>query len=162
MQIGLRLFRALLAADEDLEQKLNAQGQLNLALLYHDDRKQAETFATAMQESGHGSKQGKIKNYPIQIILTDRSRLKELEEQAPAALYLVQPLPDSMLEEVIRYGIDYQRMVFSPFEGDVEKGVLAGLAIEVRVLPYINQTTLRQSRIHLKSLLLKVAKIYES
>lgn len=161
VQIGLRLFRALLAADQDLGQKVNAQGQLGLALLYRDDRRQAEAFATALQESGHGNEQGKIRNYPIQIILIDGIHLKELQERAPAAIYLVQPLPDSILESVIRYGIDHQRIVFSPFEGHVEKGVLAGLAIEVRVLPYINRITLRQSRIRLKNLLLHVAKIHE-
>ncbi|MEZ5584768.1 MAG: hypothetical protein R3F37_20165 [Candidatus Competibacteraceae bacterium] len=162
VQIGLRLFRALLAADQDLGQKVNAQGQLSLALLYRDDRRQAEVFATALQESGRGSEQGKIRNYPIRIILIDGIHLKELQEQAPAAIYLVQPLPDPILESVIRYGIDHQRIVFSPFEGHVEKGVLAGLAIEGRVLPYINRITLRRSGVRLKSLLLKVAKIHES
>lgn len=161
-QIGLRLFRALLAADEDLEQKLNAQGRLGLALLYQDDRRRAEEFATALRESGHGSEQGKIRNHPIQIILMDGVHIKELQKQAPAAIYLVQPLPDPILQQVIQYGIDYQRIVFSPFEGHVEKGILAGLAIEVRVLPYINRMTLRRSGVRLKSLLLKVAKIHES
>ncbi|MCP5125768.1 MAG: hypothetical protein H6973_09090 [Gammaproteobacteria bacterium] len=160
-QIGLRLFRALLAADEDLGQKIDAQGRLLLALLYRNDRRIAEKFAAALQASGHGREQGKIKNYPIQVILADGAHFSTLQEQVPAAIYLVQSLPDPVLEEVIRYGIDHQRVVFSPFEGHVERGVLAGLAIEVRVLPYINQTTLRRSGIRLKSLLLKVAKIHE-
>ena len=162
VQIGLRLFRALLAADKDLEQKVNAQGWLELALLYWSDRQKAEEFATALQASGHGNAQGRIKHYPIQVTLVDGAHLGALQEQAPAAIYLVQSLPDPVLEEVIQYGIDHQRVVFSPFEGHVEKGVLAGLAIEVRVLPYINQTTLKRSGIRLKSLLLKVAKIHES
>lgn len=161
VQIGLRLFRTLLAADQDLAEKVNADGRLELALIYRDDRGRAEEFATALQESGHGSEQGKIKNFPIQITLTDVARLKELWRQAPAAIYLVQPLPDSVLETVTRYGIDHQRIVFSPFEGQVEKGALAGLAIEVRVMPYINGATLKQSGVRLNHLLLKVAKIHD-
>ena len=49
VQIGLRLFRALLAADEDLGQKVSDQGQLRLALLYRDDRRKAEEFAAALK-----------------------------------------------------------------------------------------------------------------
>ncbi|MCB1768638.1 MAG: hypothetical protein KDJ31_02895 [Candidatus Competibacteraceae bacterium] len=162
VQIGLRLFRALLAADEDLGQKVSDQGQLRLALLYRDDRRKAEEFAAALQASGHGSEQGRIRHYPVQFILVEGAHFSELQELAPSAIYLVQSLPDPVLEEVIQYGIDHRRIVFSPFEGHVEKGVLAGLAIEVRVLPYINQTTLKRSGIRLKSLLLKVAKIHES
>ncbi|HPF60377.1 MAG TPA: hypothetical protein P5149_15520 [Candidatus Competibacteraceae bacterium] len=161
-QIGLRLFRTLLAADEDLEQKADAQGRLPLALIYRNDRRMAEEFAAALQTSGHGREQGKIKNHPIYAILMDDTHLNTLQEQVPAAIYLVQPLPDSALEGVIRYGVDHHRIVFSPFEGHVEKGVLAGLAIEVRVLPYINQTILKRSGIRLKNLLLKVAKFHES
>ncbi len=161
VQIGLRLFRTLLAADRDLAEKVNAEGRLELALIYRDDRTQAEKFATALQASGHGSEQGKIRNYPIQITLADGARLQELWRQAPAAIYLVQPLPDPVLEAVIRYGIDHQRIVFSPFAGQVEKGALAGLAIEVRVMPYINGTTLKQSGVRLTHLLLKVAKMYD-
>ena len=161
VQIGLRLFRTLLAADRDLAEKVNAEGRLELALIYQDDRTQAEQFAMALQESGHGSEQGKIRNFPIQITLTDVAHLKELRQRAPAAIYLVQPLPDPALGAVIRYGIDHQRIVFSPFAGQVEKGTLAGLAIEVRVMPYINETTLKQSGIRLNSLLLKVAKIHD-
>jgi hypothetical protein len=161
VQIGLRLFRTLLAADQDLAKKVSVEGRLELALIYRDDRRQAEEFATALRESGHGSEQGKIRNYPIQVTLIDGAHLEELQQQAPAAIYLVQPLPDPVLEAVIRYGVDHQRMVFSPFEGHVEKGTLAGLAIEVRVMPYINLTTLKQSGIRLNNLLLKVAKLHD-
>lgn len=160
VQIGLRLFRTLIAADQDLESKINPQGQLELALFYWNNRQQAQALAEALHESGHGDEQGKIKNFPLQIVLVNIDTLGELQ-QVPAAIYLVQPLPKSILETVIQYGIDHHRIVFSPFEGQVEQGVLAGLAIEVRVMPYINRATLTRSSIRLKDLLLKVARIHE-
>ncbi|MCP5420049.1 MAG: hypothetical protein H6969_06095 [Gammaproteobacteria bacterium] len=160
VQIGLRLFRTLVAADQDLEDKTDAEGRLELALLYQNDRNQAEMLAEALRESGHGNEQGKIKNHPLRTVPVDLDTLKRLQP-VPAAIYLVQPLPKPDLASVIRYGVDHHRIVFSPFEGQVEQGVLAGLAIEVRVMPHINQTTLRQSGIRLKELLLKVAKIHE-
>jgi hypothetical protein len=161
VQIGLRLFRTLLAADQNLAEKVNANGQLDLALIYRNDRNQAEAFAKALKESGRGDRQGKIKNYSLQITLIDIADLEVLQLQVPAAIYLVQTLPKPFLEKVIRYGIDHQRIVFSPFVGDVENGALAGFALGVRVRPYINRITLERSGIQLKSLLLKVAKIYD-
>jgi len=160
VKIGLRLFRTLLAADIDLGKKVNAEDRLELALLYRNDRRWAEEFATALQASGHGGQQGKVRNYPLQITLTNDISFHELRH-TPAAIYLVQPLPDPALQAVIQYGVRHQRIVFSPFEGHVEKGVLAGLAIKVRVRPHINQATLERSGIRLNRLLLKVAKIHE-
>jgi GMP synthase PP-ATPase subunit len=36
-----------------LAEKVNAEGRLELALIYQDDRTQAEQFAMALQESGY-------------------------------------------------------------------------------------------------------------
>jgi hypothetical protein len=52
-------------------------------------------------------------------------------------------------------------IVYSAIEGHVEKGVLGGLDVGVRVLPYINVATLHASDVHLKELFLKVAKQHE-
>ncbi|NJN46324.1 MAG: hypothetical protein HC808_07430 [Candidatus Competibacteraceae bacterium] len=161
VQIGLRLFRTLLAADQNLAEKVNAEGRLELMLLYRDDRNQADEFAKSIKASGHGDQQGKIKQLPLQITPIDVANLEALQLPVPAAIYLVQPLPLPLLKTIIQYGIDHRRIVFSPFAGDVENGVLAGFAIGVRVRPYINRTTLERSGIELKSLLLKVAKIYD-
>ncbi|MEZ5583315.1 MAG: hypothetical protein R3F37_11680 [Candidatus Competibacteraceae bacterium] len=161
VQIGLRLFRTLLAADQELKKKVDVDGRLELILIYRDDRNQAEAFAKALEISGRGDQQGKIKDFPLQITPIDIADLEVLQQRVPAAIYLVQPLPKSLLEAVIQYGIDHQRIVFSPFVGDVENGVLAGFAIGVRVRPYINRNTLERSEVQLKSLLLKVAKLYE-
>ncbi len=52
-------------------------------------------------------------------------------------------------------------VVFSPFEGDVERGVQSGIAVEARVRPYVNTKALRAAEVRLKSFFMKVAKAYE-
>jgi len=52
-------------------------------------------------------------------------------------------------------------MLFSPFKGDVEKVIHSGFVVSDRILPYINLTTIQQSRIKLKECFLKVSKYYE-
>ncbi len=51
-------------------------------------------------------------------------------------------------------------ILYSPFEGDVERGVTAGLSIEAKVLPFVNQRTLEASGVELKPFFLKVAKVH--
>jgi predicted nucleotidyltransferase len=52
-------------------------------------------------------------------------------------------------------------VVFSPFEGDVERGVQSGIAVEARVRPYLNTKALRNAQVRLKPFFMKVAKAYE-
>ena len=160
-QIGLRLFRTMLAADQDLDQKVAADGVLDIVLLYRDDKQLAEEFAAALRDSGRSGQQGLIKDYPIRINITNDPELKAFHGQIPAGIYLLQSLSDAALAAVIRYATTRRRILFSPFAGDVEKGVLTGFIIGVRVTPYLNQKTLKKSGIQFKNLLLRVAKVYE-
>ena len=45
--------------------------------------------------------------------------------------------------------------------GDVERGVLGGIKVESRVLPYVNAMAMKESKINLKPFFMKVAKTYE-
>jgi hypothetical protein len=159
VRIGLRLFRTLLAADLDLAAKVDPQGHLPLLLLYHDDRALAERFAAEVFPAEGELPHGKIQALPVRVILSNDTEPQIW--QAPAAIFLLQPLPQAALERVIRYSHEHPVIVFSPFEGHVERGVLAGVAIEAKVLPYLNLRTLQASGLHLKALFLKIAKQHE-
>ena len=52
-------------------------------------------------------------------------------------------------------------IVFSPFEGDVERGVQCGIAVQARVRPFLNMKSLKSAGVSLKPFFLKVAKKYE-
>ena len=52
-------------------------------------------------------------------------------------------------------------IVYSPFEGHVEKGVLGGLSVEAQVRPYVNRATVEASQITLKPFFMEVAKVYQ-
>jgi hypothetical protein len=72
----------------------------------------------------------------------------------------VQAPAQNTLKSIIKYGIDHHVIVYSPFEGHVERGVLGGLAVEAQVRPYVNLTTLDASNITLKPLFFKVTKVF--
>jgi hypothetical protein len=50
-------------------------------------------------------------------------------------------------------------VLYSPFEGHVERGVPAGIAVEAKVQPYLNLSALQAAGIELKPFFLKVAKV---
>jgi hypothetical protein len=59
LTIGAKIFRALLAADIDLERKTTADGKLNLCLLYLDDPKNAAIVARALANRDDSRIRGK-------------------------------------------------------------------------------------------------------
>lgn len=161
VRIGLKLFRTILAADLNIKHKQTTDGQLALALIYNNDKTQAQSYAEKLKKSGKGKSQGQIRHIPIHIDTISSSHLQHLDKKRYAGIYIAEKIEARYLQQLIAYGIKHQIIIYSPFEGAVEQGSTAGLIIEARVKPHINTHTLRASKIQLKSFFLKVSKKYE-
>ena len=161
IRIGLKLFRTILAADTKIKTKHDDNNELALAIIYKNDQTQANLYAEKLQKLGKGKNQGKIKKIPIAVTSFSIEQLQQLSEHQYAGIYIVEDLAASELQPLIDYGRKHQIIVYSPFAGAVEQGVTAGLIIEARVKPYVNNQTLKISQIQLKSFFLKVSKLYE-
>ena len=161
LRIGLGLFRGLLASDLDLTSKTNIDNQLMLLVIYQDDPTDIQPLVDQLANSGRGKKKGKVRNLPLKVVATNDIYFQKYKEDVPAGIYIAEDLPDNALEAVIKYGIANHIIVYSPFDGHVQKGILAGLDIGIRVQPSINLQTLKKSGLHIKTLFLKIAKAYE-
>lgn len=151
--MGLKLFPALVAADQELGQKQDENGQLQIVLLYREN-------VLATSEVAKRLATQRIKNLPLQLSILPYAHLAALNAKPPAALFLAEWSPDE-LAKVVRFGIKHQRIVFSPFKGDVSAGAMAGIFISDRMLPLINPKTLEAAGIRLQPFLLDVAKTHE-
>lgn len=152
-EAGVRLFRALLAADLDLQKKTAGNNQLLIAFFYAADARRAKAAATAFA--------GDIRGMSVTSEATNDATFASLGGRVPAGIFIFDPLPKPALQALIHYGIDHHIIVYSPFEGDVESGVLAGLSIEAQVRPFLNQATLDASHIAIKPFFLKVSKVFQ-
>jgi len=161
VRIGLKLFRTILAADSAIKEKQTKNGVLALALVYSNNSAQADLYAKKLQSSGKGKSQGKIKNIPIKVHTISANHLDDLLEQRYAGIYLVDKLNSNQLKQLIDYASRHHVIIYSPYSGDVERGVTAGIVIEARVKPYINNKMLIASKIQLSSFFIKVSKKYE-
>lgn len=154
---GAKIFRALLAADVDIGRKTGAGGALRLCLLYIDDTGNADiAAATLVKRDDPGIRKMKVQLDKLsftQCLADDKRRF--------AGIFLTQRLDAGQLKALTAYANARHLVVFSPFEGDVERGVQSGLAVEARVRPYLNINALGAAQVRLKSFFMKVAKAYE-
>ena len=152
---GTKLFRTLLAADQNIEAKTSPDNKLQLALIYNNSQSAAGNVADVIQSRANSD----IRNIPI------KTKLLKVDELASttylAGLFITQQLFDDELQTVIRYAVDHHIVIYSPFEGDVEKGVLGGMSVEARVRPYLNIKTMHAADLHLKPFFMKVSKQYD-
>ncbi len=150
------MFRTMLAADLDLATKRNALGRLTLAVVYstHPD------LATAAQKTMQERSSAGLRNFPVIIEKQPLAALLK-QEVPPSGIFIANPLQITELLALVRYGIRHGVVVYSPYLGDVERGVAGGLSVEARVRPYVNVATLQQAKLRIKSFFLKVAKRYE-
>ncbi len=151
---GLRLFPAAIAADKNIRKKTNADGKLLLLIIYRNDKAIAEEMADALL---------KVKTIRGTAITVETASYDDIGGSYPkktAALFLSQP-GYSGLKNVISFGEKRQILVFSPFHGDVEKGVACGLVVSDMIEPYVNTAALKKASVRLKSFFLKVATQYD-
>lgn len=154
--VGLKLFRTLVTADMQLAQKTNAKGELLIYLVFASNDSAASEYQQSLAET-----MPQVRDLNVSIKTVSLADLQSSATIKPAAIFIAQQLNAVELEQLVNYSITQQIILFSPFEGDVEKGVLGGVSVEARVQPLINMHTLSKSRVEIKSFYLKVAKQYE-
>jgi hypothetical protein len=151
----------MLAADLDITEKKNADGSLVLLVIYNEDEHKAKDIEALLTKSTRAGKTSDIRNLPIKVVSTKDFSFESFQKDAPAGIFIAEPLKGAQLKKVVDYSIERHLIVYSPFEGDVERGVLGGLSVEVRVRPYVNMKTLKASKVRIKPFFMKVTKTHE-
>ncbi len=155
-RIGLGFLRTLLGSDQDLAHKADGHGQLPVLLWYQTERVAAERFAAEFFPADPAEPRHRIGSFPVAVLLGD-----QLPTQAVAAIFLVEPPGSQALDALIAYSRAQKILLFSPFDGHVERGVMAGISIEAKTRPYLNAAALHAAGLHIKPLFLKSARLHE-
>lgn len=154
--VGLNLFRALLVADQEAEARADGTGELPVYVLYAEDRIQADNYADTLR-----LELASIREHRTRIESVSFNDYLSRERDTPLGIFISQRLTGDELERLVRRSIEQGVILFSPFEGDVEKGALAGLSVQASVRPYINLKVLKETGIAIKPFYLRVARTYE-
>lgn len=154
-QVGLKLFKTLVNADLDISEKVDQEQLLHIALVAHAASPLVQEYQQQLTSSF-----ASLENQSVQVEILQPENLSELEYPV-GAIFIAETFSQERLESLIQYAEAHSLIIFSPFEGDVESGVLAGLSVQATVRPLINSATLKRSKINIKPFYLKVAKRYE-
>jgi len=160
-RIGLGLFRTLLAADRDLADKRLESGELLILFFHRDDPEAAQELMHAFARPDAGGEPEPVRGMPILLEATDEPQFGAYSGRKPAGIFLAQELDDETRQAVVEFGVANGIATYSPFEGDVEAGVLGGLSVQARVQPYVNVQTLRASGMTLKDFFLAHSRLHE-
>ncbi len=152
LRAGLDLFPSFLAADTRITEKQDRDGNLVIYIMHHNDRRTAQKVAAQLRDIKN------IKDLPLKIVIL-RDDYDDLHKGHPAAIFISQPhLPH--LAAIVNYGKQKSIITFSPFVDDVTSGVTGSIAVNARILPQVNITTLADSKLNLRPFFLRIASHY--
>lgn len=155
VDISISIFPRIVAVDNQFREKLNKDKKAQLLFVYDSDKKFAQDVAARV-----GGAANNIGGMPI---VTRVEAVTEMlpGNEVPVAIFIVEKLSGEQLEKVVGYAESANRLLFSPFSGDVERGVMVGISVTNRVKPYFNMSALRHSKVVINALLMKMSKRHE-
>lgn len=153
LRVGLNLFPAVLGAQEQLSAQRNADGVLEIVIVYRSTDKAAQQAVASLEALGQ------VQGHPLRVSVLPIDQLepdREPDREPPLAAIFV---ASSGLEPDLlrRLSERHQVLVFSPFEGDVSAGAVAGIHVADRILPSINLAQARRAGLSFKPFFLRVA-----
>jgi hypothetical protein len=153
LRIGQKLFPACLAARTSLDARLTPDGKILVLVVYRDAPGDASETVDRLQAIAS------LRNHPLRVIALSAVDLDHYNGAQPAGVFItsigIEP------QRLRDWSERHQTLVFSPFEGDVEHGAVAGIAVTGQVLPLVNLTQARRAGLRFKPFFLDVAERYE-
>jgi len=153
LQIGINLLPAIIAANNGLATIGNDE-KLPIYLVYLDNDHVADLLKQSL------GRVGQIRKHVIDIKIIKLDDLLALDPQPFSTVFIAEAL-DSRLPDLIRFSRQQRALLFSPFKGDVKRGVATGFRVTDQVLPLVNMESLKQSKIQLKAFFLRIAVKHE-
>ncbi len=156
-EIGINLLPSIIAANIRWRVKQNdkhKQQPITLFIIYDENKSLAREAL---------KKLARIKIIHGHHVIKKIASIREIFDRATdrnSVLFIVEPLFDNR-ERAIEFSRSHQNLLFSPFKGDVEKGVMTGFEVTNKVLPAVNINALKEANINLKAFFLRIAVRYD-
>lgn len=155
VRTAARLVRALLTAHEGLEAKVQADGGVEVLVFGEQDR-QTEPLLSLIAPPVRGNPTT-IAGHALRARASEA--LPDGETALPVAVFLSRKLDDAAFAELLQWCVRNGVILYSPFEGDVERGATAGVSIQAKVQPFVNLETLESSGIALRRFYIDHSKV---
>jgi hypothetical protein len=151
VEIGINLLPSVIAANKRLSfDDDDKEKPINIYLVYSENKKLADLAKKKLDRIK------KIRGHKVEINSIMVQQLLQLNVDKYAAVMVVEPMGENR-DKLVLFSRDKQIILFSPFKGDVKKGVMAGFEVTNKVLPAVNDNALQAANIHLKAFFLRIA-----
>jgi len=152
--ISASLFPRIVAVDTQLMEKLDAEDNVRLGVVYTKNKSLAKKISKLITR-----KVKKISGKTIVVDLIQENRASSM--YGVSGVLIVEPILNTTFSMLLEHARKKNIILFSPFEGDVERGFTAGIFVGAKIRPYFNLNTLSSTKVKLNPAILKVAKTYE-
>lgn len=149
LRVGLNLFPAVLGALEKLSEQCNADGELEISVVYRTTDKAAQQAADSLQALDN------LQGLPLRVRIMPIRQLRSARAGSIGAVFVASTGLEPQLLRLLSER--HQTLVFSPFEGDVIAGAVAGVHVADRILPSINTEQAQRAGLSFKPFFRKVA-----
>jgi len=155
--IGLNLFPNVLSVDMGIAAKQQGE-KLQVYVVYQDDKAAADSLVATFEK-----KVNTIKKIPLAVrSITLQELAAQKNASSPiAGLFIGERLLDAKLQRLLMLCKQRHALTFSPFAGDVERGVSTGVFVGSKIRPFVNIAVINALKIEFHPLFLKFAYHYE-
>jgi hypothetical protein len=156
VRTGARIFRSLLAADIDLAAKAKARAGLRIWVVGKGDTLQLDVHELIASQTD--AQRSAIQTLPVKI--TGYQQFDQVSAlAAPVAVFFASAPKEAEFKKWLDWSAKNRTILFSPFEGHVERGMTAGISIQAKVQPLLNQSRAQALDLKLKPFFLRVSKV---
>jgi len=156
LTISASIFPKIIALDQQLTIKTAPDGNIYLGVVYIEDEENARNTALNIR-----NKVNKLAGIDVQIEHTTLLNILKAPDRRYAGLLISEKLFDKDLIDIITFSSEQNILLFSPFDGDIERGVISSIFVGAKIRPYFNLFALKKAGIELRPSILKVSKTYE-
>ena len=156
LTISTSIFPKIVALDQQLATKTAPDGSLYLGVVYIEDDDNAKNTALNIR-----NKVKKLAGINVHVENIPLSQILKAAHRRYAGLLLSEKFFGKDLIDIITFASEQNILLFSPFDGDIEKGVSSSIFVGAKIRPYFNISALKEANIQLRPSILKVSKTYE-
>ncbi len=151
--VGLNLFPNILSVTRGgaLDRE---EGVYRLLVVYRNEREQAQQWREKLKRSTK-----KVNRREVQVAAVEVGEVSLLENIS--GIFVAESMPQFALDSLVQTSRNRGALLFSPFNGDVEKGVMVGLDVRSKIRPYLNLPALDAAGLSCNAVLVRMSRTIE-
>lgn len=152
--VGLNLFPNILSVTKGGQLADEGGEGYTLLVVYENEAWQAAQLVKKLENSIR-----KINQRVVRIQALPVDEVASVDRKV--GIFLTEPLSQQQLQHLVDYSIAERVLLFSPFQGDVERGAMVGLDVRSKIRPYLNLKSLERAGLSCNAVLVRMSRTIE-